>query len=222
MPLSKVKARLGQPSESQRSSKLDSLRRRGGPAGRGSCLRGTAQLPGGRLVPWPGRPQTCGVRVGRWMSQSVACSRSQPGGAPGSRWVGSVMGTCQGPRGARVSRGHGSAAGRRREGPEHSFLEDSLPAGPPPPHPRSCPPPFPKCPRGHLDTQVCRLFPRSVPGRQGTLALSREQSWAMMGPALVNPACGAAEWTCWTDCQLAWGTHQLSLSDVPLWNIQAS
>lgn len=79
MPLSKVKARLGQPSESQRSSKLDSLRRHGGPAGRGSCLRGTAQLPGGRLVPWPGRPQTCGVRVGRWMSQSVACSRSQPG-----------------------------------------------------------------------------------------------------------------------------------------------
>lgn len=111
-------------------------------------------------------------------------------GTPGSRWVGCVRGTCQGPGGARVSRGHRSAVGRQREGPEHTLMEGSLPAGPPQ-HPRSCPPPFPSV----LDTQVCRTCSRSISGHQGPLALSREQPWAMMGLALVNPACGAAEWT---------------------------
>ena len=115
-------------------------------------------------------------------------------GTPGSRWVGCVRGPARAQEVPESAEGTGLQWGgseRAQSTPcwKAACLQDH------PPHPRSCLPPFPKCPRCHLDTQVCRTCSRSISGCQGPLALSREQPWEMMGLALVNPACRAAEWT---------------------------
>lgn len=129
--------------------------------------------------------------MGRWACQSVACSCSQPGGNSWERMgrvcKGDLPGStrCQSQQRAQVFSGE-AARGPRA----HTSGGQIARRTPTPPPARQL-----SASQSVRDATLTRRFVGRAPG--AFLALSREQPWAMMGPALalVNPARGAAEWT---------------------------